>query len=76
MLPLSTRRFIIKTKQRKQNNAKKDSYKIIDLSRNGNVIEAAYFDFVGIWLKLRFVTFAKATGLDAILQCDVVQRST
>ena len=55
---------------------KKDSYKIIDLSRNGNVIEAAYFDFVGIWLKLRFVTFAKATGLDAILQCDVVQRST
>ena len=48
----------------------------IDLSRNGNVIEAAYFDFVGIWLKLRFVTFAKNTGLGAILQCDVVQRST
>ena len=78
VLPLSTRRFIIKAKQRKQNNAKKkDSYKIIDLSRNGDVIEATYFDFVGIWLKLRsFVTFAKATGLGAILQCDVVQRST
>ena len=78
MLPLSTRRIIIKTKQRKQNNkkTKRDSYRIIDLSRNGNVIEAAYFDFVGIWLKLRFVTFAKATGLGAILQCDVVQRST
>ena len=69
--------MLLKAKQRKQSNAKKkDSYKIIDLSRNGGVIEAAYFDFVGIWLKLRFVTFAKATGLGAILQCDVVQRST
>ena len=55
---------------------KKDTYKIIDFSRNGDVIEAAYFDFVGIWIKLRFVTFAKTTGLGAILQCDVVQRRT
>ena len=53
VLPLSTRCIIIKTKQRKQNNkkTKRDSYRIIVLSRNGNVIEAAYFDFVGIWLK-------------------------
>ena len=77
MLPLLTRRMLLKAKQRKQSNAKKkDSYKIIDLSRNGGVNEAAYFDFVGIWVKLRFVTFAKATGLGAILQCYVVQRST
>ena len=46
------------------------------MSRNGDVIGAAYFDFVGIWLKLAFVTFTKATGLGAMLQCDVVQRST
>ena len=65
-----------KTKKTKQNKQKRDSYRIIDLNRNGDVIEAAYFDFVGIWLKLAFVTFTKATGLGAMLQCDVVQRST
>ena len=68
--------FHNKNKTKKKNNAKKYSYKIIDLSRNGDVIEATYFDFVEIWLKLRFFTFGKATGLGAILQCDVVQRST
>ena len=77
VLLLLTRRIIIKTKQRKQNKTKKrESYRVIDLSRDGDVIEAAYFDFIGILLKLRFVTFAKATGLGAVLQCDVVQRRT
>ena len=64
-----------KTKKTKQNK-KRESYRVIDLSRDGDVIEAAYFDFIGILLKLRFVTFAKATGLGAVLQCDVVQRRT
>ena len=62
-----------KTKTKKK---KGESYSAIDLSKDGDVIEAAYFDSVRIWLKLRFVTFAKGTGLGAVLQCDVVQRST
>ena len=64
-----------KTKQ-KPKKKKRESYSAIDLSKDGDVIEAAYFDSVRIWLKLRFVTFAKGTGLGAVLQCDVVQRST
>ena len=43
-----------KTNKKKTTTNKRESYRIIDLSRNGDVIEAAYFDFVGIWLKTEF----------------------